>query len=72
MKTLCMSLEKTLGEMVDETREDDLFITRLEEEFLKADDKWEKKVTDISSNFLELKKDVLDDKAKKEVDNLKG
>lgn len=72
MKDLCKSLEVTLGQMVDETREDDLFITRLQEEFLTADEKWENKVTAISNEFLDMKKDLVDDKTKKEVDGLKA
>jgi len=60
-----------LGQMVDETREDDLFITRLQEEFLQADEKWENKVTAISNDFLNMKKEMVDDKTKQEVDALK-
>lgn len=71
MKDLCRSLEVTLGQMVDETREDDLFITRLQEEFLQADEKWENQVTQISKDFLDMKKDLVDDKNKQEVDKLK-
>lgn len=70
MKTLCTDLEKTLISMVDETREDDLFIQRLQEEFLQADQKWEEKVVAISEDFLNTKKELGDDKKKKEVDDL--
>jgi len=71
MKDLCKNLEVTLGQMVDETREDDLFITRLQEEFEQADTKWTNTVTKISQNFLDMKKDLVDDKNKQEIDDLK-
>ena len=59
-------------QMVDDTREDDLFITRLQEEFEQADTKWTNTVTKISQDFLDMKKDLVDDKNKQEIDDLKG
>jgi hypothetical protein len=60
MKTLCEELETTLVKMVDDTREDDLFIQRLQEEFLMEDEKRDEKVTVIKNEFLDTKKEMAD------------
>lgn len=70
MKTLCEELETTLVKMVDDTREDDLFIQRLQEEFLKEDEKWDEKVTVIKNEFLDTKKEMFKDQHTKEMADL--
>lgn len=72
MTTLCERLEGSLMQMVDDTREDDLFITRLQEELLQTDEKWENKVAKIAEDIVTSKKDMTDKTSYKEIEELKA
>jgi len=72
MTNLCERLEGSLMQMVDDTREDDLFITRLQEELLQSDEKWENQVAKIADDVVTSKKEMTEENNKKELDDLKG
>ena len=72
MSDLCERLDGSLMQMVDDTREDDLFVTRLQEEFLQADEKWEEKVSGIADGFLTSKKAQVEETNDRELSRLKG
>ena len=59
-------------QMVDDTREDDLFITRIQEELQQSDENWEGNVTKIAEDLVKSKKEMLEDESKKQIQDLKG
>lgn len=71
MTTLCERLEGSLMQLVDDTREDDLFISRLQEELLQAEEKWEDQVTKIADNVVHSKNQLTEEAEKKELSELK-
>ena len=69
MEKMCETLEATLSEIVEGTREDEMFIVRLRQEFLQTDDKWKRQLTDISQQLSNIE---YKDNANQEVKTLKG
>jgi len=57
--------------MVDETREDEVFISRLQEEFMKEDETWKDEVSKIKDDFSKIKKEIRDDGHQKVLDKYK-
>jgi len=72
LTALCENLEGTLMQMVDDTREDDLFITRIQEELQQSDENWEGNVTKIAEDLVKSKKEMLEDESKKQIQDLKA
>jgi len=72
LTTLCENLEGTLMQMVDDTREDDLFITRIQEQLQQSDENWEGNVTKIAEDLVKSKKELLEDESKKQIQDLKA
>ena len=66
---MCETLEATLSEIVEGTREDEMFIVRLRQEFLQTDDKWKRQLTDISQQLSSIE---YKDNTNQEVETLKG
>ena len=59
-------------QLVDETREDDLFISRLQEEMLQSDEKWENQVSRIADDVVASKHQLTEEAGQNQVDDLKG
>lgn len=71
MRILCEHLEGSLMQIVDETREDDLYISRLQEELLQSEEKWEDRVSRIAEDVVNSKTQLTEEASKTELGDLK-
>ena len=59
-------------QLVDDTREDDLFITRLQEELVQSEQSWDHQISKIAEEVVEAKNQLVEAVGNKQLDTLKG